>query len=133
MLGHTRARLASGSPHGEAGVHELSTSGSGSTPRFSRPGSAPGLDALQGHLNGGPSGALTPAFTALLGSELPVNGGVNGSTVLDIPPEFANAETFAGSEAVYHNLQSLLGNGNWAPWFQNSVRIHLSEDFPTLA
>lgn len=26
---------------------------------------------------------------------------------------------------AYDDLQSLIGNGNWAPWFQNSVRILL--------
>lgn len=99
---------------------EVSTSGGGSTPRYSRPGTAGSREFIPSH-NQTTANLLAPDIGGGAVPELPGADPSAAHSVLDIPAEYNVEGSVGADDVVYHDLQLLLGNGNWAPWFSNSV------------
>lgn len=110
MLGHTRARLASSV--------------------VKRTPSDPAMHVDDGVDRGRHVQSIPPVLpigfndVAMLPHHVGENDKPEESDSLSAPDELHQATEglhASNQNVVFDDLQSLLGNGNWAPWFQNSV------------
>lgn len=119
MLGHTRARLAATAPDGVTAVRpSLQNSSNDAVPT-----TQDGVDSGRPPQSVPPLLPLDMSHVTMLHSQMPdsASSDVVQSGVV-FPAPLQNGD-FGQSEVVgYDDLQALLGNGSWAPWFQNSVR-----------
>lgn len=119
MLGHTRARLAS-----EVVKRTPSDPALASSQHFLEDGVDRGR-----HVHSIPP-VLPIGFNdvAMLPQHMQDSGEAPNDDVINTPHGLQTSSDDVaqlggdGQEISFDDLQGLLGNGNWAPWFQNSVR-----------